>query len=195
MTHSCMEFVAHSYADFVTRSYVEFVTHSFFMQVRASIVCRVRDASPVKLWGKFRGELNAAIRKCARVLGCRAPYLVTRLIHMCDLTHFYVCIYNCMCVNMCGKWARSLCCRAPHRVTWLIHMCDMTHSCMCDESHAYLRSDWFVCGIWGIHIRDTTQLYQKWAHVLCCCTWWHDTRLELLRLEHSSSLIHICVVS
>ena len=69
---------------------------------------------------------------------------VTRLIHMCDMTHSYVRHDSFICV------------------TWLIHMCDMTHS--------YVWHDSFICVTWLIHMCDMTHSY-VWHDSFIFATW------------------------
>jgi len=94
----------------------------------------------------------------------------TWLIHICDMTHSYVCYDSFICVlrliHMCEM-----------RATWLTHMCDMAHSYVCYDSficvkwvrhdslicviylihmcampHSYMWNDWFICGALLIHL-------------------------------------------
>ena len=72
---------------------------------------------------------------------------VTWLIHMCDMTHSYVCHDSFICVTWLIHiyvWHDSIIC-----VTWLIHMSDMTHS--------YVWHDSFICVTWLNHMRDMTR--------------------------------------
>jgi len=63
---------------------------------------------------------------------------VTRLIHICDITHSYVWHDSCICVPY--MWHDSCI-----YVTWLIHMCDTTHIWM--HSNAFIRHVTHEC-IW-----------------------------------------------
>jgi len=60
------------------------------------------------------------------------------LIHMCAMTHSYVCHNSCI------------------PVPWLIHVCDMTHSCVWLDS--------FMCATWLIHVCDMSQGYVTWMN-------------------------------
>jgi len=74
---------------------------------------------------------------------------VTRLIHMCDMTHSYLGYDSFTCVT----WPIQIC-----RYLWLIHMGDMTRSYVCLDSSIY------ICVIWLIHMGDLTRSYV-----------WHDS--------------------
>ena len=66
---------------------------------------------------------------------------VTWLIHLCNISHSYVCHDSFICV------------------TWLIHMCDTTHS--------DLRHDAFICLSWFIHMCDMNHSY-VWHESFIC---------------------------
>jgi len=79
---------------------------------------------------------------------------VIRLMHMCDMTHWYVWHDSLICVTwlihmtLWHVWHDPLIC-----VTWLIHICDMTHS--------HTRHDSFMNVIQLIYICVTHLTYQR----------------------------------
>ena len=103
---------------------------------------------------------------------------VTRLIHVCDMTHLYV---SCdgsyeWHVSSMYVWYDAF-----MRVIWLIHVCDVTHAyewhdsfaCvtwlihMCGMNHSYVWHDSFICVTWLIHMCDMTHPY-SWSRVHVC---------------------------
>jgi len=92
---------------------------------------------------------------------------VTRLIHMCDMTHSYV-------------WHDALV-----RVTWRIHMCDMTHVYLCHDS--------FICATWPIHLNaNDVQMNESRRCIQMNeshrCTW----ILKTLHIHVNVNDLHIC---
>jgi len=65
----------------------------------------------------------------------RSSLYVPWLIHMCDMTHWYV-------------WHDTLIC-----VTWLIDMCDMTHSYVWHDSFMCVMTDSYVP--WPLHMSSS----------------------------------------
>jgi len=94
------------------------------------------------------------------------PPCHTSPIHVCDMTHLYVCI------NDSHVRDDSLI-----FVAWLIHMCDKTHlhenqfqfqyslnpmfetTSPCDMTHSHVRHDSFICATWLIHLFHVAHLY------------------------------------
>jgi len=112
----------------------------------------------------------------------------TWLIHMCDMTHSYVCHDSFICV----PWLiHSFIC-----ATWLVHMRDVTHSYMCAMTRSYVCHDSFVYVPWLIHMCDMTHSY-VWHDSFICGTWlihmcamthsyvWHDSFICVPWLIHS----------
>ena len=91
----------------------------------------------------------------------------TWLIHMCDMTHWYV-------------WHDSFLC-----VTWLIHMCDMTHS--------YVWHDSFICVTWLIHMCDMTHSYVWHDSFICAAYVWYDSFIYVTWLINVWPDPFICV--
>jgi len=95
-----------------------------------------------------------------------ASICVTWLIHMWDMTHWYV-------------WHDSFIC-----VTWLIHMWNMTHSYvwhdsfMCDMTHPCACHHSSICVTWLVQTCDMTHSY-AWHDSFICVTW-------LIHICHSS---------
>jgi len=108
---------------------------------------------------------------------------VTWLIHMCVMTHSYVWhVYICVMTHS-YVWHESFIC-----VTWIIHMCVMTYSYVCHDS--------FICVTWLIHMCVMTHSYVWHVH-MCVMTHsyvWHDSfkkknrRERLLRIRVPTAL-------
>ena len=99
-----------------------------------------------------------------------------RLVHMCDLTHWYV-------------WHDAFI-----FATWLIHMCDMTHSCMTLayvwQTHSYVWHDSLIWVTWRIHTCDMKHLL-IWHDSFTCVTWLiHTCDMTHLHVCHDSC--HTC---
>jgi len=144
--------------------------------------------------------------RCYTIRDLRVVLFICKLwlIHMCAMTHSYVCHDLFICVP------------------WLIHMCAMTHSCMCHDSfmyvpclshmcatmQSYVCHDSFICVSWliwkGLHV----QMLWVALHVSFICEPWHihlgvavfylffDPRVTTLQIKAMSSLWHgflICV--
>jgi len=125
---------------------------------------------------------------------------VTWLIHVCDMTHSYVCIMNYsytthsfirlwlsvtsrstpnIRVPFACVWHDSLMC-----VTWLILVCDLTHSYVCDMKHWYMTHS-CIC-LW---LRWRHALLQTYVCLLHVCDMtrscvWHDSFLYVTWLTH-----------
>jgi len=105
---------------------------------------------------------------------------VTWLIHMCDMTHPYV------CVSLEGY---DSCMHARHdSFTWLIYMCDWTHPCVCvslevNDSLICAWHDSFICATWLIYICDMT-------HPCACVSL--EVHDSCPRVRHDS-FVFICV--
>jgi len=140
MTHSWMWNVSHSwhvtlliYTSDITHSRMWNVTHAnddSFMHT-CDIMGWLRLVSSLKLYSFTNVKNDSFI--CVTCLN--SFMYVTRLTHMCDMTHWYV-------------WHDS-----SIRATWPIRMCEMTH--------LNVRHDVFACVIWLIHMCDMTYL-QVW---------------------------------
>ena len=116
---------------------------------------------------------------------------MTRLIHLCDNTHSYVC-------HDPHVWHDSLI-----YVTWRTHKCDVTHH-ICDMTDSYVWQDSFICVTWLVRMRDMTHSY-VWHDSFICVTWlvrmfdmthlyeWHDSFTSVTWLFHMCDMTHAYV--
>ena len=124
----------------------------------------------------------------------------TSLIHVCDMTHSYVCLNSFILM------------------TCLIHTYDVTHSyvwndsSMCDMTHSYvtwlihMRHDSFICVTWLIHMCDVslTWLVRTYVWHISFNTWlihmWHDSFMSVIYFWHYSftrvtHLVQMCDIT
>jgi len=104
---------------------------------------------------------------------------VTWLIHMCALSHSYVCqgsFIRVPCYTGLDEYMKRSC-----AVTWLLihvtspfHMCVMTLH-MSDMTHAFVWQDSCMCVTWLMHVCDKTDAC-VWHETCMCLTW--NTGLE-----------------
>ena len=104
--------------------------------------------------------VSRSICTCAMTYSyvCRVTFLfATWLIDMCDMTHWYVWHFSCICLK-------------PELLWWnprVAVMCVTCHTRMCDMTHSYVCRDPFMCVTWPIHMCDMTNSY-VWHDSLIC---------------------------
>ena len=127
----------------------------------------------------------------------RDSICVTRLIHMCDMSHQYAWLDLLICVTYlydslkCATWPMSMCAR-------LIHMCNMWHICMCNTMHVCVRSEsltdlssthvWyelFICI--SSHVKDRCVVYEWFMNHSYVC---HMYLILMIHIIHYMNPIH-----
>ena len=132
------------------------------------------------------------------LLICKSFICVPRLIHMCAMTHSYVC-HDSRLHSLFSLYATPsyVCHDSFICVPWLIHMCDMTHSYVWQGSFIYV---WHVTHAWESaaslwHVTHATSLMHAWllsseSWVMCVWVVSHESRACEKRV-----MGHVCVCS
>jgi len=143
------------------------MTHSYFKVWHTSYL---RDACfvTVRFIGQFLQKSPTISGSFAKMtcnlrhpIGLRHPVSVRRLIHMCDVTHWYVRHDLFICVT----W--SLHVRHAWFMSFLSHICVTWHIDMYDTTYWYVRHDSFICATWLIHTWDMTHSYAQRDSFIC----------------------------
>jgi len=111
----------------------------------------------------------------------------TRLIHLCDMTHYASVTLSCSHMQRCHTFCVShdlLICTA-----WLNHMCAM--------SHLYVRHDSIFNCFSRSHTPKTSHVWMsnvtcKSNHCHVVCTW-HGSSIRVARPIHMCGTTHLCL--
>jgi len=125
--------------------------------------------------------------------------------HMCAMTHAYVCHDSCICVtwlmHMCDMTRAHVWHDSGTCVTWLIHMCGINVNRLCAMTHAHVWHDPCICVTWLMHMCDMTHAY-VWHDSCICVTWlrhmcdmthayvWHDLCTCVTWLNRLCAMTH-----
>ena len=101
----------------------------------------------------------------ALLLLCKTAW--TWLIHLCAMTHSYVCLDLFICVpcliHMCAMPHSYVCHASLIHLTWLIHTCDTS-----DTSDPYMWHGSFTCVTCLIHTCEDASCHVCWSIGLYC---------------------------